>query len=214
MEYYLNLLTTYSNLILVIITGIYAYLTWKMAREMKTARENQTDANLVAAPVSAHRIYAEVQLVNAGPGAALDVELSISLEPLLETVVKTWYHPAFLVGQKENFLLPMAHPSRLDSLRELANKHNSVIVNVKWKNIFGKSKYFSASYNLNDLAQGWYNAGHLIPPDDIPTQMEKVTKSLDEIHDDIERISRSLNPPNYPKTLNTKSKVPRKKKLK
>lgn len=213
MENFLNSLTAYSNLILiilnlllVIITGVYAYLTRRMVLEMKIARENQTDANLVATPISADRVYAEVQLVNAGPGAALDVELSISLEPLLETAVKTWYSPSFLVGQKENFLLP-----RLDSLHELANKHNSVMVKVKWKNIFGKSKSFSASYNLNNLAQGWYNAGHLIPPDDIPTQMEKVTKSLGEIHDDIERIGRNLN---YPKTLNTKSKVPRKKKVK
>ena len=173
MENFLNSLTAYSNLILiilnlllVIITGVYAYLTRRMVLEMKIARENQTDANLVATPISADRVYAEVQLVNAGPGAALDVELSISLEPLLETAVKTWYSPSFLVGQKENFLLP-----RLDSLHELANKHNSVMVKVKWKNIFGKSKSFSASYNLNNLAQGWYNAGHLIPPDDIPTQM-------------------------------------------
>ena len=217
MEYLLDLFTIYSNLILVIITGVYAYLTGRMVREMKTARENQTDSNLVTTPVLAHRIYAEIQLVNAGPEAALDVKLSISLEPLLETVVKTWHHPSLLVGQKENFFLPMANPSTSDSLCELADKHNSVKVRVKWNNIFGKHKSFSASYNLNDLAQGWYNAGHLIPPDDIPSQMQKITKSLDEIHDDIEQIGKGLNPPDYLNTVetksNTKPKASRKKKV-
>jgi len=188
-----------------------------MVLEMKTARENQLDSSLVATPVFADRIYAEVQLVNAGPGTALDIELSISLDPPLQTVVKTWHHPAFLVGQKENFLLPMANSSRRDSLRELAEKHNSVIVNVKWKNFLGHSKSLSESYALNELVQGWYYAGRLIPPDDIPTQMEKVTKSLDDIHDDLEHISRDLNPPDYLKALrtknNTKPKTSPKKKV-
>lgn len=191
----MEFITTYSNLILVIITGIYAYLTWRMVREMRVARENQSDANLIAIPVLVHQIYSEIQLVNAGP--ALDVELSISLDPLLQTTEKTWRHPAFLVGQKENFLLPMGDPSKLDSLHELANKHNNVVVNIKWKNIFRKSKSYSASYNLNDLMQGWYNAGHLIPPNDVPTQMKELTTTLEKIHRDLEKVTQEV------KRLNT-----------
>ena len=164
---------------------------------MKIANLNQIDSNLVATPVSADRIYAEVQLVNAGPGTALDIELSISLEPLLQTVAKTLHHPVFLVGQKENFLLPMANPSRRDSLRELAEKHNSAKVDVKWKNILGHSKSFSESYYLDELAQGWYNAGHLIPPDDIPIQMQEAIEALNNIHKDLENIARELNKPQF-----------------
>lgn len=223
MDNFLNSLTAYSNLILivlnlilVIITGIYAYLTRRMVLEMKTARENQIDSNLIATPVFADHIYAEVQLVNAGPGTALDIELSISLDPPLQTVVKTWHHPAFLVGQKENFLLPMANHSRRDSLRELAEKHNSVMVNVKWKNTLGHSKSFAESYNLNELVQGWYNAGRLFPPDDLPKQLEETNKALDNIHKEFQKITQEFDKAQIEqliKASKAKPKASRKKKV-
>lgn len=226
MENFLNSLTAYSNLvliilnlILVIITGVYAYLTRRMVLEMKTARENQSDSNVIAFPVTMGQIHAQIQLENAGPGIALDIELSISLDPPHQKATKIWKHPVLLVGQNELFLLPYEEGSSgLESLKQLAEKHNNLVVKLKWNNIFGHARTFHATYKLSELAQGWYNAGHLIKPKDLPEQMQKVTKSLDEIHDDIERIGRNLNPPNYPKTLktenNSKSKVPRKKKSK
>jgi hypothetical protein len=192
MPQFLSSLTSYLNPLLVIITGVYAYLTWRMVREMRTARENQTDANLIATPVSADHIYAEIQLTNAGPGPALNVELSISLDPPLQSVAKTWRHPALLVCQTEKFFLPMENPSNLDSLRELAEKHNSLIVKINWENIFGHHKSFSASYKLRELVDGWYNAGRLIPPNDIPTLMQEALKTLDDIHKDLENISQDI----------------------
>jgi hypothetical protein len=192
MDQFLDLLTRYSNLALVIITGVYAFLTWRMVLEMRTARENQTDANLIASPVPLPAIYAQVQLENAGPGPALNVELSISLDPPLRTSIKTWHHPALLVGQKEHFLLPSERDDTIDALRELAEKHKNLVINLKWKNIFGRNKSFSATYNLHDLAEGWYNAGHLIAPKDTPTQLKNITEVLDKIHRDLENIVRDI----------------------
>ena len=63
---------------------------------------------------------------------------------------------------------------------------------LNWKNIFGHKKTFHANYKLSELAQGWYNTGHLIKPKDLPEQMQQVTKSLNEIHRDIEGISRDI----------------------
>ena len=96
MEYLLNFLTTYSNLILVIIMGVYAYLTWRMVREMKIARENQFNSNVIAFPIAMGQIHAQVQLENAGPGIALDIELSISLDPPHQKSTKIWKHPVLL----------------------------------------------------------------------------------------------------------------------
>jgi hypothetical protein len=217
MEYYLDLLTKYSNLILVVITGIYAYLTWRMVREMKIARENQLEANLIASPVPMGSIYAQVQLENAGPGPAFNVELSISLDPPLQTNTNIWKHPSFLVGKKELFLLPyeINGNGSLPSLQETGAKHEKLIIIVKWKNIFGHKKITSNTYKLNELADGWYKAG-LLMPEDLPAQMKETTKVLDKIHQDIEKIARELSKPN-PELTKTKSKktaVASKKRLK
>ena len=216
MEFIADLLIKYSNLILVVITGVYAYLTWKMVSEMKKAREMQSDSHLIAYPVSMGTIHAQIQLENAGPGSALDVELSISLDPPLQTVKKLWRHPALLVNQKEFFLIPQNSGGSLDSLQQLGERHDNLILNLKWKNVFGHDKSSSVTYNLRELAEGWYNAGNLIKSEDIPSQLQKVTKSLDEIHKDIEKISRDIHSQQNAEKLkqinNKKPKTSRKKK--
>ena len=186
----LDFLTRYSNLILAIITGIYVVLTWKMISEMRLARASQADANLIASPIPLGPVSAQVQLQNAGPGPASDIEVSISLDPPLDTSVKTWRRPALLVGQMEHFLLPT---SNIAGLRELAEKHGSLVITLKWKNIFGQDKSFSAVHNLHDLAEGWYNAGHLIPPDNIATRFKEAVGTLDKMQRDLERIAQRLD---------------------
>lgn len=193
MENLLDILTKYSNLILVIITGIYAYLTWKMVSEMKTARENQSDSNVIAFPILLDQIYTQVQLENAGPGIALDIELSISLIPALTKNTTSWKHPVLLAGQKENFLLPYEAGSKeVETLKQLSKIHDSIVLKLSWKNVFGHKKTFTKKYNLNELSQGWYNAGRLIKPKDIPETMKDISKSLNEIHKDIEGIGRDI----------------------
>jgi len=219
MENVLNLLTKYSNLILVIITGIYAYLTWRMVREMKAARENQTASNLIVTPVSSQRAYAEIKLENIGFGPASNVVLSISLDPPLQTTTRTWKHPLLSVGQKEYFLLPYEQNKAgpLDTLRDIAQKHNNLIVDLKWISVFNIEKSFSTTYKLSELVEGWYNAGRLIPPDDLPKQIEETNKTLDNIHKELEKITREFNSVQTEKlikSMNAKSKTPRKRKSK
>jgi len=193
MENSLDILTKYSNLILVIITGIYAYLTWKMVLEMKKARENQSDANLIASPIPMNSVYTQVQLENVGPGPAFNIELSISLEPSLQTLPRIWKHPAFLVGKKELFLLPVENiGGTLPSLREISEKHEKLIINVKWKNVFGKDKFSSGIYKLNELSEGWYKAGLLIQPEDMPTQTKEIVNKLGKISDEIAKTNQDI----------------------
>lgn len=189
MAQFLDILTKFSNLILAVITGVYAFLTWKMVSEMRKARENQVDANLIALPVGLGLIYVQVELQNAGPGPAFDVEISISLDPLLDTPERVWKHPALLVGQTEFFLLP---GKDIEALRVLAERHNNLVIKLGWNNAFGHHKSTSAAYNLHNLAEGWYNAGRLMPPDDIPTQLKETTEVLEKIQGDLENILRVL----------------------
>lgn len=215
MEYLLNLLTTYSNLILVIITGVYAYLTWRMVKEMKIARENQIDSNVIAFPTTMGQIHALVHLENAGPGIALDVELSISLDPPHQKATNIWKHPALPVGQKELFLFPYeTGSSGIESLKQLSEKHEKIVITIKWNNVFGHSKAFHSTYGLSDLIQGWYSAGRIIKPKDLPKQMEDISKSLGEIQSELAKFNRNINPPNYVEIMDkSKTKTPRKKKV-
>ena len=185
----LDVLTRYSSLVLALITGVYAYLTWRMAREMRIAREGQVDAHVFASPVPMGPVYAQVQLQNAGPGPAFGIEVSLALDPPLDTPTKTWRHPALLVSQKERFLLPT---KEIESLRDLAEKYEDIVIEVSWRNLFGEERSMSSRHNLASLAEGWYEAGHLIPPEDFDLQMKDLNKTLNRLQSDVSKIARSM----------------------
>lgn len=189
MTQFLNDLSSYSNLILAVITAVYAFLTWRMVSEMRVARESQTDANLIASPVDLGPISAQVRLQNAGPGPALNVSVTVSLEPPLGSPSQTWRHPALLAGQTEHFLIP---GERIEALRDLAARHESLKIEVQWTNIFGSTKTTQSTHPLAALAEGWYSGGRLIPPDDIPTQITDVREELKKIAKALESIAHRL----------------------
>ncbi len=183
---FLDALAKYSNIILVIITSVYAYLTWKMVSEMRTAREAQTDSDLIAGPVPLGPIYLQVQLQNAGPGPAKDVELAISLSPQHGKEVRVWRSPVMLASQTEYFLLP---GDKLDALSELAKTHDQLLLEVRWKNVFNEEKANSSTHDLANLAEGWYKAGNLLQPEDIPEQLKKIREILDKVRKSLETIA-------------------------
>ena len=104
-------------------------------------------------------------------------------------------HPVLSAGQKEYFLLPydQSKTGPLDPLRELAQKHSSLKVDLKWMNVFDVEQSSSITYKLSDLVEGWYNAGRLIPPDDLPKQIEETNKTLDNIHKELEKITQEFD---------------------
>jgi hypothetical protein len=183
-------LNQYVNILLTIITGVYAYLTWRMLREMRSARENQSDASLVVLPVPLSAIHAKLIIMNAGPGPAFDIEASWELRPLGNTPSRSWRHPAMVANQTEHFLFP---GEKIPSLRELADEHEVLVVKVSWRNSFGRAKSTIREFDLRRLAEGWYNAGHLILPDELLGQVKKIEEELEKINKNIYNVKRSLD---------------------
>ncbi|MEX2030705.1 MAG: hypothetical protein WD906_07030 [Anaerolineales bacterium] len=189
----LDFLTKYANLLLAGITALYAFLTWRMLREMRLAREYQLDAIVTAAPVPMGPIYAQLRLHNAGPAPAIDVKVSIRLEPTLNTPKREWRHPVVGVGQVEHFLLPEPpDTSQITDLRTLAERHTALVVELSWKNVFGKASSNARSFGLRELQEGWYAAGHLVPEEDLPVLVEGLAKTLSKLENHVEKIAKAI----------------------
>lgn len=73
--------TEWLTLALVFITGFYAWQNRRMANEMKAARAVTILPKLVPSIKVVAPDVAWLRVSNAGPGPALDVDVSISLEP-------------------------------------------------------------------------------------------------------------------------------------
>jgi hypothetical protein len=160
-----------------------------MADEMRRAREAQADAYVVAWPVIWDSAYAKVRLQNVGLGVALHLEMSTSLQPSQSTSTWTFRDDVLAVNQTEDFMLTAKDSGSVETLHQLAEAYQDVVVNVKWSNVFGRTKSWSATYNLKKLADGWHNAHHLAVPDDVPTQLVRISRVFEEMKKELSNIA-------------------------
>lgn len=182
----LDLLNRYSNLILVIVTTVYVILTWGMVREMRRAREAESEPHLVAALIPFGVLYVKLRIYNTGPGPALNVRASISLAPPNGIEARNWQHPALISGAHEDFRLPGGEYS----LEKLASMHDKLIVALQWYNAFRHTQSAKYEFDFKEQKEGWVQSGLLVPPDDIPVQLGKIKDELSKIQEHLNALQR------------------------
>ena len=176
----LDELQRYSSLILVIITGVYAFLTWRMVREMRRAREAEAEPHLVTALVLPYGPgETKLRVENAGRGPALKIMARISLEPPGKTQAYEWCHPVLVSEAHKDLLLPG------DELnpKKLVAAHERVVVELQWSNVFEGRRSDTIEIDLKQHLEGWAKARVLRDPDDAPTQLNRIHKQLKSIAD-------------------------------
>jgi hypothetical protein len=105
---------------LLIATAVYAYFTWRMAKEMRDTRRLGIRPRLAMAvdPISSFQGFLAVR--NLGPGTACDVELRLTFEPEGET--RTWTTPFLFPGEKVEFKPPRRDGQTEFKLENLARE--------------------------------------------------------------------------------------------
>ena len=184
---WLDQLNRYANLILVVVTAIYAFLTLRMVWEMRRTREAEREAHLVAVLFPNVPGYAMLQIHNVGGGPALNIEGVFRLEPLDGAEAVKWRHPALLPGTHEEFLLP----SKESVIDEIAARHDKLIVEVKWSNASQKTQCAKYEVDLRRQIEGWNKSGQVFYPRDVPTQLESITRELSAIRQHLDDARRT-----------------------
>jgi hypothetical protein len=183
---FLDLLNRYSNLILIVVTGVYVVLTWRMVLEMRRAREAESEAHLVAMLVPLGPLAVKLCIHNAGAGPAFSIRAEFQVIPSGNTTAKIWLHPALLSQASEYFFLP----GNEVELKTLAAKYEKIIVNLEWSNTFGHKQKSHCEIVFQEYIEGWYDIGLMIQPDELPEQFEKMTKELSRIREALEAPER------------------------
>jgi len=178
-----------------------------MVREMRQAREEENEPQLVATLIPFPILNVKLRIHNVGRGPALSIQAEIRLEPANNTQISTWFHPALLSNAFEDFILP----GREFSLEKLASQHDEVIIDLHWLHSLSRSHNASYKINLKQQKEGWKKVRLLVHPDDTATQLGKIKDELTQIRrhiDKIEndRINRELLQ-QYQETLNPLSQL-------
>lgn len=178
-----SIINSYSNLILVLITSVYVFLTWKMAAEMKKTRELQDDSLLVAALFPYGVELARLKIINVGNAPALKVRAVVKLSTDIGNNSLIWEHPVLLSGEHEKFRLPGSS----ESIKEIANHLGKLVVELKWENLLGKSRSRIVTFDIEDLRKGWFESRFIVPTEEIPVQLQRIKDELSRLNDRLQK---------------------------
>jgi hypothetical protein len=133
-----------STVVLVIVTGVYAYLTWGMVRETRRARKQEVMPviNLDVEPFSIGAWAPKIE--NIGNGPAIDVTGTVTLEPGGEEhEIQSKNIPA---GDFTGSLEPQIGE---DTYKD----YDSLTVEGSYTTVFGDQDTFRETYDLELLAK-------------------------------------------------------------
>lgn len=146
--------TTVLTGVLVVITGYYAWQNRKMAQEMAAARRISVFPKLVLEWTMASPVLGFPTLKNVGPGAALDVDITISFEALGEggpAESRKWTASVVVPGEERQFLPPSASGGGMMDTEALARAYSRVILTGHYRDALGEPQ--AADDVLPDIAE-------------------------------------------------------------
>jgi hypothetical protein len=166
---------------LVLATTVYAYFTWRMAAEMRETRLQSVRPRLALyvrpySPTGGH-----LALVSLGPGAALDVAVSLGFEPKGET--REWSADVLQPGQEAEFLFPHIEAGKPPGFDELEEHDVSASVNGTMHDVMGRSYPVSEHIEVGAWSRLVTTAGqHYVepPPEKVARELKKLRETLEK----------------------------------
>jgi hypothetical protein len=146
--------TTVLTGVLVVITGYYAWQNRKMAQEMAAARRISVFPKLVLEWTMASPVLGFPTLKNVGPGAALDVDITISFEALREgglTESRNWTASVVVPGEERQFLPPSTGGGGMMDTEAVARAYSRVVLTGHYRDALGEPQV--AADVLPDIAE-------------------------------------------------------------
>jgi len=178
-------ITGLSSAFLALLTAYYIGQNNRIIEEMRQARKAQllpyVKANL---PKVAPR-YFPLELTNAGPGAAVNVEVTITLRGREQSIDKIiqWVHPMFAPGANERFLV-----EPLD-FGEFVKRYARIVVHGTCRNVFGEECPIHDEVDLDTIERSWFSGDIGLPPGSVVDKLGEIEDRLKDIEKQLEKVA-------------------------
>jgi len=168
--------TAGATVILVIVTAVYAFLTWGMVKETRRARKQEVMPviNIDVEPFSIGAWAPKVE--NIGNGPALDVNATVQLEPGGEA--HELQSQNITAGDFAGMLYPQVN-------EDTHEEYDSLKIEGSVTDVFGDTDTFEAEYDLELLAE-LDGADSIMKRD----KQERYLRSIDE---NLQEIAKNVN---------------------
>ena len=172
--------------VLVLVTGYYAWQAKRTADEMRSARLLSLLPKLVLDIEMIGPTYGDVVVRNVGPGAAIDADLTLIFEgsEAAGREEREWLAHVIAPGEDHEFL--PAHG--IGGMDDLVAKHPTIALEGKIRDAFGQTHVVDERI---DVAEFW---GRLENANErwVESADQRVVRELEKIRKELEAIQRHL----------------------
>jgi hypothetical protein len=180
------------TIVLVAITGYYAWRTGQMVDEMRRARGASLLPKITLSFEHLGGPVVSVVVTNTGAGPALDVDLTMSYE--LGGPQVRWTSPCVSPGESVRFI-----PPETTSIVDLGNKYERLVLRSTCKDALGEVRDSHQVLDIKDYWQATVDATCLLPDDyqhKTFDELEKMRRELENVRRQLERIATLMRRPN------------------
>jgi hypothetical protein len=165
---------------LVATTAVYSYFTRRMADEMGKSREQALRPRLglyvrAYGPTGGH-----LTLRSLGPGAALDIGVTLTFDPPGET--REWHAPLLPPGEEAEFMFPTGENGRLRGFKELETLGAKAGVSGSMRDVSGGMHEIEEHVDVASWAKVLTDANQRYvrsPADIVASEIKKIREAVE-----------------------------------
>lgn len=182
--------------VLVVVTGVYVWLTHRAVEEAREARKQALRPVLAVDPVPAGPVHLYLRLFNAGPGPAIDVELNFVWRPRVPEDQNgpreqrfTFVWPAVAPGQQHQFD-PVDYPAGQgeNQMQWLAESFSPLEVRGTCKDVLGRTHSVAQTMDLKAWLESGVGRSELMSP----TPTSEVGRELHALQKELKKVSKLI----------------------
>lgn len=168
-----------SSGVLVLVTAWYAFQTKQMAAEMAFARAEQVRPHLTLDVDKLGAGNVMLRVTNAGIGAALDIDVSLTAEPGNLSIL--YKAPLLVPGEGQSFLVRDTAGKTETDLKRLVHNRKYYRVNLTGDchDALGRHHPVSANLDLKDYSDLFYSGLWRAQPDELKRIADELKRIAD-----------------------------------
>ena len=176
------------TVVLILLTGFYAFQTLRLVQEMQKSRAGQL------LPKLAIRIYgigagnAFWRVINVGPGPAIGVDIRISPEPGGQS--KRWLEPVVMPGETHDFIpvTGVGGPSAALHMDNQTSVFSHLHLTGTYKDVLGTEHRVDERFDL----RAWWESLKAVQHRFFPEFEEEIPMRLKAIEAQLEKIEEAM----------------------
>jgi len=184
--------TTALTIVLVLITGWYAFETRRIVRRMDQEREALTRPTLVFSliPWTANNVKLRVE--NVGVGPALDITGRIVSVVDDNELTVSWQYPCLISGKYEEFGIPIPGGKREFQFDTIRSRIRQVGAQLNYMSAGGKLYRLDTMIPIKEVTDSWIES-HMLATEDHPDRvLPRVAKAIEETAKSTKEIAQQL----------------------